>query len=140
YGWGTSGVLARDETLEPHRTMITEGLGGGAIYYDGQFDDARLLIHRVFTAVGQGAALLNYVQVTGVTKDAQEFVDGVVARNLETGEKFRASAKVVVNATGAFADTLRRTADANSKAMIAPSQGMHLVSKSEFLPGNSASV
>jgi glycerol-3-phosphate dehydrogenase len=92
----------------------------------------------VFTAFEQGAALLNYVQVTGVTKDSQEFVDGVVARDLETGEEFRVPPKVVVNATGAFADTLRRTAEANIKAMIAPSQGIHLVFKSEFLPGNSA--
>ena len=138
YGFGKSRLLSREETLEHLPTLKTEGLRGGAIYYDGQFDDARLLIHMVFTAFEQGAALLNYVQVTGVTKDSQEFVDGVVARDLETGEKFRASAKVVVNATGAFADTLRRTADANIKAMIAPSQGIHLVFKSEFLPGNSA--
>ena len=138
YGFGKSRLLSREETLEHLPTLKTEGLRGGAIYYDGQFDDARLLIHMVFTAFEQGAALLNYVQVTGVTKDSQEFVDGVVARDLETGEEFRASAKVVVNATGAFADTLRRTADANIKAMIAPSQGIHLVFKSEFLPGNSA--
>jgi len=138
YGFGKSRLLSREETLEHLPTLKTEGLRGGAIYYDGQFDDARLLIHMVFTAFEQGAALLNYVQVTGVTKDSQEFVDGVVARDLETGEEFRASAKVVVNASGAFADTLRRTADANIKAMIAPSQGIHLVFKSEFLPGNSA--
>src|SRR5213082_969430 len=138
YGFGKSRLLSREETLERIPTLKTEGLRGGAIYYDGQFDDARLLIHMVFTAFEQGAALLNYVQVTGVTKDSQEFVDGVVAGDLETGEEFRASAKVVVNATGAFADTLRRTADANIKAMIAPSQGIHLVFKSEFLPGNSA--
>src|SRR5256885_3364095 len=138
YGFGKSRLLSREETLKRIPTLKTDGLRGGAIYYDGQFDDARLLIHMVFTAFEQGAALLNYVQVTGVTKDSQEFVDGVVARDLETGEEFRASAKVVVNATGAFADTLRRTADANIKAMIAPSQGIHLVFKSEFLPGNSA--
>src|SRR5437763_9691347 len=97
YGFGKSRLLSREETLEHLPTLKTEGLRGGAIYYDGQFDDARLLIHMVFTAFEQGAALLNYVQVTGVTKDSQEFVDGVVARDLETGEEFRASAKVVVN-------------------------------------------
>jgi glycerol-3-phosphate dehydrogenase len=106
--------------------------------YDGQFDDSRLLIHMVFTAFEQGATLLNYVQVTGVTKDSQDFVDGVVARDLESGKEFRVSARVVINATGAFADALRRTADLTAKPMIAPSQGIHLVFKSEFLPGNSA--
>jgi len=138
YGFGKSRLLSREETLEHLPTLKTEGLRGGAIYYDGQFDDARLLIHMVFTAFEHGATLLNYVQVTGVTKDAQDFVDGVVARDVETGEEFRASARVVINATGAFGDSLRRTADANVKPMIAPSQGIHLVFKPEFLPGNSA--
>lgn len=138
YGFGKSRLLSREETLEHLPTLKTEGLRGGAIYYDGQFDDARLLIHMVFTAFEQGATLLNYVQVTGVTKDSQDFVDGVIARDIETGGEFRAAARVVINATGAFGDALRRTADTNAKPMIAPSQGIHLVFRPEFLPGNSA--
>ena len=138
YGFGKSRLLSREETLEHLPTLKTDGLRGSAIYYDGQFDDARLLIHMVFTAFEQGATLLNYVQVTGVTKDSQDFVDGVSARDLESGQEFRASARVVINATGAFADGLRRTADSTAKPMIAPSQGIHLVFKSEFLPGSSA--
>lgn len=138
YGFGKSRLLSREETLAHLPTLKTEGLRGGAIYYDGQFDDARLLIHMVFTAFDHGATLLNYVQVTGLAKDSQDFVDGVVARDLETGEEFRAAARVVINATGAFGDTLRQSADSNAKPMIAPSQGIHLVFKSEFLPGNSA--
>src|SRR5262249_12664127 len=82
--------------------------------------------------------LLNYVEVTGVTKDTQGFVDGVVGRDVETCEEFRLAAKVVINATGAFADRLRRAADPSTAAIIAPSQGIHLVFKSDFLPGNSA--
>lgn len=138
YGFGKSRLLSREETLEHLPTLKTEGLRGGAIYYDGQFDDARLLIHMVFTAFEQGATLLNYVQVTGVTKDSQDFVDGVIARDLESGEELRAAARVVINATGAFGDLLRRAADENVKPMIAPSQGIHLVFRPEFLPGNSA--
>ena len=138
YGFGKSRLLSREETLEHLPTLKPEGLRGGAIYYDGQFDDARLLIHMVFTAFEHGATLLNYAQVTGITNDSQDFVDGIVARDLETGEEFRARARVVINATGAFADALRQTADASSKPMIAPSQGIHLVFKPEFLPGNSA--
>src|SRR5438094_6881490 len=94
YGFGKSRLLSREETLEHLPTLKTEGLRGGAIYHDGQFDDARLLVHMVFTAFEQGATLLNYVEVTGLTKDSQEFVDGVVARDLVTGEKLRASAEV----------------------------------------------
>ncbi len=55
------------------------GLRGGVVYYDGQFDDARLLINLVQTAAEQGATLLNYAPVVGLTKGADGFVDGVVA-------------------------------------------------------------
>jgi glycerol-3-phosphate dehydrogenase len=138
YGFGKSRLLSREETLERLPTLKTEGLRGGEIYYDGQFDDARLLIQMVFTAFEHGATLLNYVEVTGLAKDSQGFVDGVVARDVETGEQSRHSAKVVVNATGAFSDDLRRKADAAVAPMIAPSQGIHMVFKDEFLPGSSA--
>lgn len=138
YGFGASRILSREETLEHLPTLKTEGLRGGAVYYDGQFDDARLLIHMVATAFEQGATLLNYVEVTGLTKDAQGFVDGVSARDVETGNEFRASAKVVVNATGAFSDLLRLQAEPSAAPMIVPSQGIHLVFDSSFLQGESA--
>jgi glycerol-3-phosphate dehydrogenase len=138
YGFGTSRILSKEETLEHLPTLKTEGLRGGAVYYDGQFDDARLLVHMAFTAYEQGAALLNYVEVTGLTKDAQGFVDGVTARDVETGKELSASAKVVVNATGAFTDTLRQKAEPAAEPMIVPSQGIHLVFDASFLQGNSA--
>ncbi len=138
YGFGTSRILSREETLEHLPTLKTEGLRGGAVYYDGQFDDARLLIHMATTAFEQGATLLNYVEVTGLTKDAQGFVDGVSARDAETGNEFRAAAKVVINATGAFSDLLRLKAEPAAAPMIVPSQGIHLVFDSSFLQGQSA--
>ena len=138
YGFGTSRILSREETLRHLPTLKTDGLRGGAVYYDGQFDDARLLIHMVATAIEQGAALLNYVPVTGLTKDTQGFVNGINARDAETGKEFHASAKVVINATGAFSDTLRLKAEPSATPMIVPSQGIHLVFDSSFLQGNSA--
>ncbi len=138
YGFGKSRILSREETLQHLPTLKTEGLRGGAVYYDGQFDDARLLIHMAATAFEQGATLLNYVQVTGLTKDAQGFVDGLEARDVETGNQFRASARVIVNATGAFSDLLRLQAEPSAMPMIIPSQGIHLVFDSSFLPGGSA--
>jgi len=138
YGFGKSRLLSREETLERIPTLKTEGLRGGAIYYDGQFDDARLLIHMVFTAFEQGATLLNYVEVTGFTKDSQDFVNGIVARDVESGEELHASAKVVINATGAFSDRLRQKALPSAAPMIEPSQGIHLVFGPEFLQAESA--
>src|SRR5262245_21198520 len=79
YGFGPSEILTREETLARLPTIKQEGLRGGVVYYDGQFDDTRLLINLVVTAADQGATLLNYVRVTEVTKGADGFVDGVVA-------------------------------------------------------------
>ena len=138
YGFGASRILSKEETLERLPTLNTEGLRGGVIYFDGQFDDSRLLINLVATAYEQGAVLLNYAQVTEVTRDAEGFVDGVVVRDMETGEEFHAQAKVVVNATGPFCDDLRRKADPSVQPMIAPSQGIHLVFDGSFLAGDSA--
>jgi glycerol-3-phosphate dehydrogenase len=92
----------------------------------------------VTTAFEQGATLLNYTEVTGLLKDDEGFVNGVVARDAATSEEFTAYAKVVVNATGPFTDRLRRAADPSVKPMISPSQGIHLVFDRSFLPGSSA--
>ncbi|HVN07853.1 MAG TPA: FAD-dependent oxidoreductase, partial [Terriglobales bacterium] len=64
YGFGSSTVLSREETIERLPTIRQDGLRSGVIYFDGQFDDARLLINMVATAAQQGAALLNYCAVT----------------------------------------------------------------------------
>lgn len=138
YGFGASRILSREETLQRLPTLNPEGLRGGVVYYDGQFDDARLLINMVATAAEQGATLLNYCGVTGLTMDGENFVNGIIARDEESGEEFTAKAKVVVNATGPFSDNLRRLADPSVTPMISPSQGVHLVFERSFLPGDSA--
>jgi glycerol-3-phosphate dehydrogenase len=138
YGFGQSRILSKEETLERLPTINTEGLRGGVIYYDGQFDDARLLINMVATACEHGAALLNYAPVTGLLKDDEGFVNGVSFRDAETGAEFQAAGRVVINATGPFTDELRRKADPSVDAMIAPSQGIHLVFDASFLSSDSA--
>jgi glycerol-3-phosphate dehydrogenase len=132
YGFGASRILSRDETLERLPNINTEGLRGGVVYFDGQFDDSRLLINLVQTASEQGAVLLNYARVTEVKSH------GVRFRDMESGEEFSVEAKVVVNATGPFTDDVRRMADPSAAPIIAPSQGVHLVLDGSFLAGDSA--
>ena len=138
YGFGRSELLSRDETLARLPTIKTEGLRGGVVYYDGQFDDARLLINLAATAVEQGALTLNYTPATALTRDADGFVDGIVAHDLESGREFRAPARVVINAAGPQCDAVRRLVHADAAPLIAPSQGIHLVFEGSFLPGGTA--
>src|SRR5262249_39008143 len=79
YGFGRSRNLSREETLERIPTLRTEGLRGGVLYHDGQFDDTRLLIHLARTAVEQGAILLNYAPVIELVRDSDGMVGGLIA-------------------------------------------------------------
>jgi glycerol-3-phosphate dehydrogenase len=138
YGFGKSRLLSKEETLEQLPNVNPDGLTGGVIYYDAQFDDTRLLINLVATAAEQGATLLNYAKVTGLTKGGDGIVNGVTWQDVESGAMFDAQARVVVNATGIFTDSVRMFAEPNARQMIVPSQGAHLVFDKSFLPGNDA--
>jgi glycerol-3-phosphate dehydrogenase len=137
-GFGKSQILSKKETLEKLPNVKSENLRGGVIYFDGQFDDTRLLINLAQTACSQGATLLNYARVSSVTKDENGKIDGVKFQDAETGGIFQIKAKVVINATGAFCDAVRKLSVENSKNIIAPSQGIHLVFAKEFLPSENA--
>jgi glycerol-3-phosphate dehydrogenase len=138
YGFGASEMLTREETLERLPTIKTDGLRGGVVYYDGQFDDARLLINLVATAAAQGATLINYARVVALTKGPDGFIDGVVAADQESRQQWTIAARVVINATGPFSDTIRRMGEPDAPPLIAPSQGIHLVFDQSFLPSAAA--
>jgi glycerol-3-phosphate dehydrogenase len=138
YGFGASRNLSKEETLERLPTLKTEDLRGGVVYYDGQFDDSRLLVHLAMTAVEQGATVLNYCPAVSLFSNACGVVAGAVARDAESGEEFEIRARVVINATGCFSDGVRRLADPGVAPMVAPSQGVHLVFDGSFLRGETA--
>lgn len=137
HGFGHSRGLSREKTLAFIPTLEPRGLRGGVIYYDGQFDDARLAVNMARTAVEQGATVVNYLRVEALVK-SEGMVRGVTARDAETGEACTLAAKVVVNATGVFADALRRMDDPEAPGIITPSQGVHIVLDKSFMPGDTA--
>jgi glycerol-3-phosphate dehydrogenase len=138
YGFGSSKLISKEETLRRLPNVNPEGLTGGVVYYDGQFDDTRLLINLLTTAAEQGATLLNYAKVTALHKGGDGLVNGVTWENVETGESFQVKGHVVINATGSFTDAVRHMAEPDASKMIAPSQGAHLVLDRSFLPGENA--
>lgn len=136
-GLGKSRLLSREETLEMAPTLDAEGLRGGVLYHDGQFDDARLAIHLAQTAAEQGAVVLNYCKVEQLLKK-DGAVSGVRARDAIGGAEWSIAAKVVINATGVFTDSILRMDDEAHQSIIAPSQGVHLMLDKDFLPGAAA--
>ncbi|MDP1589953.1 MAG: glycerol-3-phosphate dehydrogenase/oxidase [Prosthecobacter sp.] len=136
-GLEPSRYLSREEMMDLLPTLETEGLDGGVVYHDGQFDDARLAIHLARTAVNHGAITLNHTRCRGLMKENGHII-GVKAECIETGRQHEIRARCVINATGVFVDDVRRMDDAKTENIVAPSQGVHLVLPREFLPGDSA--
>jgi glycerol-3-phosphate dehydrogenase len=138
YGFGPSQLLSKEETIKRIPGVNQDGLIGGVVYHDGQFDDTRLLINLVATAAEQGATLLNYARVTKLHKGSDGLINGLSWQDVESGETHDAMAKVIVNATGAFTDSVRQLGDPAAAKMIAPSQGAHFILDRSFLPGTNA--
>ena len=137
-GFGDSVLISKEETIEYIPTVTQEGLRGGVIYHDGQFDDTRLLINMMQTAKEQGATVLNYTEFIAFTKNTQDIVDGAVIKDVFTAEKYNIKAKSIINATGVFSDTIRQKDQHFTHKIMTSSQGIHIVLDKEFLPGETA--
>ncbi|HMS79779.1 MAG TPA: glycerol-3-phosphate dehydrogenase/oxidase [Burkholderiaceae bacterium] len=138
---GRTRRLDRAATLAELPGVRAQGLRGGVLYWDGQFDDARLALALARTAAAHGALLLNHVEAIDLLHEDGR-VRGVRARDRETGEARDVRARAVVNATGVWVDALRARDGAASgrdvPPIVAPSQGVHLVVDRAFLPGERA--
>jgi glycerol-3-phosphate dehydrogenase len=140
-GLGATQFLNRQQTLACLPTARREGLQGGVKYWDGQFDDARLALALARTAASRGALVVNYCAATGLRHE-QGRIAGFSCQDRESGRNYEIKARCVINATGVWVDALRQQdGDAIGRpvrAMVAPSQGIHVVVDREFLPGDHA--
>jgi glycerol-3-phosphate dehydrogenase len=137
-GLGPSIHLSKEETLKALPTIREDGLTGGVIYHDGQFDDSRLSINLAQTIVDYKGTVLNYMKVTGLTKGDDGLLDGVLAIDQLSGEQYAFKTKSVVNATGVFTDDILQMDEPGQSRKVVPSQGIHLVLDSDFLQGDHA--
>jgi glycerol-3-phosphate dehydrogenase len=129
--------IRRKDVIGRLPTIRAEGLRGGIVYADCQFDDARLAIALARTVVDLGGTALNYAPVTGLIKQDGR-ISGVRVQDSESHESFEISARSVINAAGVYVDSVRRLDNPSSSQILAPSQGAHLVLDRSFLPGASA--
>lgn len=138
YRFGRSKILSFKETIERIPTISQKGLRGGVEYHDGQFDDARLLINLITTAVNHDAVGLNYFKVTDFIKNDEGLISGVQASDALSGKIHSIHAKSFVNATGCFCEDLIELDTKERPRLVAPSQGAHIILDRSFLPSNSA--
>ncbi len=135
---GRSLPMGRSEVIRQIPQIRQKGLKGGVVYHDGQFDDARLAINLMQTAAEQGAIVLNHVRVSRLLKDHHNRLAGVAAEDMIDGGAFELKGKCIINATGVFVDDILRMDNPDSKPIVRPSQGVHLVVDRSFLGGDDA--
>jgi glycerol-3-phosphate dehydrogenase len=129
--------FSNDEITRRMRGFDVQNINGGAHYYDGQVDDARLTLETIRSAHKHGAWIANYVQVDSLIKDNGRVV-GVQAHDTLCGDKFEIRARVVVNATGVWTDALIQMDDPNAPKRMRPTKGIHIILPREKIGGDSA--
>lgn len=137
-GLGRSLPMSKKSVVKSVPQIEQKGLKGGVVYHDGQFDDSRLAINLMQTAVEQGAEVLNYAAVTGLLKNDNGQVIGVKVKDTISNDEFQLYGTCIINATGIFVDEIIKMDDKHSAPMVRPSQGVHLVVDKSFLGGDDA--
>jgi len=123
--------IGNEELRSKFTELDTSGLDGAFYYTDAVTDDARLTLRVLQESVQDGGLIRNYTRASRLLKDAGR-VNGVMAEDVESGEELPLKAKVVINATGAWADRLGNTGLAGMK--IRPQRGSHLILSAEKFP------
>jgi glycerol-3-phosphate dehydrogenase len=136
-------LLSAEETRRRLPTIQSHGLRGGVVFSDGQFDDAGLaLAVAVTVAEDPECAVLNYARVLAIDGQSRPDCRVVRFRDETTGIESEIRARVVVNATGVFAEEVslleQQGGDVQNPIRISPSRGTHLVLPRTFLPSDHA--
>lgn len=130
---GKSRYISKEDVQNYFPKIDSEKVKGAILYFDGQFDDARLNVSLALSTIHQGGAAANYVKVIDF-----EYLDGKVVGALvedqESQETWTVKAKTFVNATGPFADQIRKLDNPSVPKTMVGSIGTHLVINQEFAP------
>jgi glycerol-3-phosphate dehydrogenase len=125
--------LSREETLSLAPALPSEGLTGGCLYYDAVINDSRWTMEVIKDGVGQGGVAVNYGPVTQLLNEEKQVVGARVYDKLG-GAQYDVRARAVVNATGIFADQIRRLDGESGEKLLRLSKGTHMVFAEEDVP------
>ncbi|HMP32673.1 MAG TPA: glycerol-3-phosphate dehydrogenase/oxidase, partial [Saprospiraceae bacterium] len=134
---GPTSMISKSAVVKKIPNINPNGLKGGIVYYDGQFDDARLCIDLVKTIEREGGMCINYFEFVDFKFDASGKINGITTFDQLSGISYAHTCDVVVNATGVWSDELMNKAG-NSDLEIVPARGSHIVVDNKFLGGQSA--
>src|SRR5215210_3109652 len=125
--------ISREEALSLAPALPADGLTGGCLYYDAVVSDNRWTVETVKEGVRHGGVAVNYTPLTGLLKEDGKVIGGCVHDEIGD-QRYEVHARSVVNATGVFADRVRRMDDPEARSLIRLSKGTHLVFAEEDVP------
>ncbi len=125
---GKSSFFSKKETWAAAPDLNPKHIVGGGLYFDGQFDDTRMLITLLKTFESLGGVALNYHRVTGINPREPEGVWRITVQDTLNAKELHFHTTVLINATGTFTDSLLNLADPSTPHhIVEPAQGTHLV-------------
>ncbi|WP_208559156.1 type 1 glycerol-3-phosphate oxidase [Marinilactibacillus kalidii] len=121
-------TLTKEEVLEREPQLKSEGLLGAGVYLDYRNNDARLVIENIKRAAEDGGHMVSRMKVVNILHDENGKANGATVEDLLTGETFDIKARIVMNTTGPWSDTIRQMDDKLDTApQMRPTKGVHLV-------------
>lgn len=127
-------TLTKEEVLEREPQLKSEGLLGAGVYLDYRNNDARLVIENIKRAAEDGGHMVSRMKVVKILHDENGKASGVEAKDLLTGETITINARIVMNTTGPWSDTIRQMDDKlDLTPQMRPTKGVHLVVDKEKL-------
>jgi len=108
---------------------------GGCFYYDAAVSDNRWTIEIIKDGVRFNGTAVNYSPVEKLIKE-DNLVTGIKIRDIQGNREYIIKSGSVVNATGAWVDSIRRMDDSSLESVICLSRGTHLVFKEADIPVN----
>jgi len=126
--------MSRGKTLAQFPLLKDQNLQGSLVYYDGQHNDSRMNVALVMTAVHQGTVAANHTEVVALHKNSAGKCSGARLRDNITGDEWDVKAKGIINATGPFADGVRKLDDPSVQTIVAPSSGVHITLPNYYSP------
>jgi glycerol-3-phosphate dehydrogenase len=136
--------LTRDGARHIFPSLRADKIAGAIRYFDGQVDDARLVVNLARTAASLGAAVVTSARVTGFMREAREVI-GVRVRDLESPDspEFEVRARTVVAATGVWSDDMSQMlSDVGVRPgmRVRASKGVHLVVPRSAITGEAGLI
>ncbi len=134
---GKTSFLSKNDVIEKIPEIREKSLKGGILYYDGQFDDSQICISLAKTAISKGATVINHMAFDSFIYENGKII-GINALDTIDHKKLEIKTKVVINATGVFADDIMQKDSEKHIPIVSPSQGIHLVVDKKHYNANDA--